>query len=148
MYRKILLPTDGSPISRKAVKQGIALAKQIGAKVVGFFSPEDYRAMTTFSDFPAPGLISEKVYQAQAKAAAEKQLGFVEKSAKAAGVAYEGYYLISIAPWQAIIEAAKNKKCDLIIMGSHGRSGLAGIVLGSQATKVLTHSKVPVLITR
>ena len=148
MYRKILLPTDGSPISRKAVKQGVAFAKEIGAGIVGFFSPEDYRVMTTFWEFPSPGLISEKEYQAQAREAAKNQLSFVEKSAKAAGVPYEGYYLISTAPWQAIIEAAKKKKCDLIFMGSHGRSGLAGVVLGSQATKVLTHSKIPVLITR
>ena len=147
MYRKILIPTDGSPISRKAVKHGIALAKQIGAKVVGFFSPEDYRVML-YSQFVPPVVVTEEEFQAQAKRMAEKRLGFVEKSAKAAGVPYEGYYLPSIAAWQAIIDAATRKKCDLICMGSHGRSGLAGVVLGSQTTKVLTHSKIPVLVTR
>ena len=85
MYRKILIPTDGSPISRKAVKHGIALAKQIGAKVVGFFSPEDYRVML-YSQFVPPVVVTEKDFQAQAKRMAEKQLGFVEKSAKGAGV--------------------------------------------------------------
>ncbi|HMK22129.1 MAG TPA: universal stress protein [Terriglobales bacterium] len=147
MFKRILLPTDGSPVSRKAVKQGVALAKAVGAKVVGFFSPEDYRALL-YSEYVPPSLMSEEEFQAQAKKTAEKHLTFIEKTAKADGVAYEGFYLASMAPWEAIIAAAKKKKCDLIVMGSHGRSGLAGLVLGSQTTKVLTHSKVPVFVTR
>ena len=147
MYRKILIATDGSPISRKAVKQGIAFAKQVGAKVIGFFSPEDYRLI--FYSEVVPAIVpSEEEFQEQAKRAAEKILGFVEKAAKAAGVSYEGYCVASVVPWQAIIDAAKKKRCDLIVMGSHGRSGLAGVVLGSQTTKVLTHSKIPLLVTR
>jgi len=147
MFDRILLPTDGSPVSRKAVRQGVILAKSIGATVVGFFSPEDYRALM-YNEYVPPSLMSEQEFQAQAKKTAEKHLSFVEKTAKAAGVAYEGFYLAHVAPWQAIIAAARKKKCDLIVMGSHGRSGLAGLVLGSQTTKVLTHSKVPVLVTR
>jgi nucleotide-binding universal stress UspA family protein len=147
MFKKILLPTDGSPVSRKAVRQGVAFAKSVGAKVVGFFSPEDYRALM-YSEYVPPSLMSEDEFQAQAKKTAEKHLAFVEKTAKAEGVPYEGFYLAHIAPWEAIIAAAKKKRCDLIFMGSHGRSGLAGLVLGSQTTKVLTHSKVPVLVTR
>ena len=147
MYRKILIATDGSSISRKAVKQGVALAKQVGAKVVGFFSPEDYR-VTFYSEFVPPIVISEEKFQEQSKKAAEKRLRFIEQNAKAAGVTYESYYIASIVPWQAIIDAAKKKRCDLIVMGSHGRSGLAGVVLGSQTTKVLTHSTIPVLVTR
>ena len=69
-------------------------------------------------------------------------------TAEAAGAAYESYWMISLAPWEAIVEAARKKKCDLIFMGSHGRTGLAGIVLGSTTMKVLTHTKVPVLVTR
>jgi nucleotide-binding universal stress UspA family protein len=140
VFKRILLPTDGSPVSRKAVKQGVAL-------VIGFFSPEDYRALL-YSEYVPPSLMSEEEFQAQARKTAEKHLAFVEKTAKAEGVVYEGFYLASIAPWEAIISAAKKKKCDLVVMGSHGRSGLAGLVLGSQTTKVLTHSKVPVLVTR
>ncbi|HTT39485.1 MAG TPA: universal stress protein [Burkholderiales bacterium] len=147
MYKKILLPTDGSALSRKAVKQGVAFAAALGAKVVGFFSPEDYRALM-YSEYIPPSLMSQKEFEAQAKKAAEKHLAFIEKTAQAAGVPYEGYYLSSLAPWEAIIEAARKKKCDLIFMGSHGRSGLAGLVLGSQTSKVLTHSKVPVLVCR
>jgi nucleotide-binding universal stress UspA family protein len=147
MYRKILIATDGSSISRKAVKEGIALAKQIGAKVVGFYSPEDYRIMF-YSEFVPPMVITEEEFQEQSRKTAVKRLGFIEKSAQAAGVPYEGYYVASIVPWQAIIDVAKKKRCNLIVMGSHGRSGLAGVVLGSQTTKVLTHSKIPVLVTR
>ena len=147
MYKKILLPTDGSALSRKAVKQGVAFAAALGAKVVGFFSPEDYRALM-YSEYIPPSLMSQKEFEAQAKKAAEKHLAYIEKAAQAAGVPYEGYYLSSLAPWEAIIEAARKKKCDLIFMGSHGRSGLAGLVLGSQASKVLTHSKLPVLVCR
>jgi nucleotide-binding universal stress UspA family protein len=147
MYKRILIPTDGSAVARKAVKQGVALAKAIGAKVVGFFSPADYRALI-YAEYVSPVLVSAEQFEGQAAKAAEKRLSFVEKTAAAAGVPYESFYLPGIAPWEAIIEAAKRKKCDLIFMGSHGRSGLAGIVLGSQTVKVLTHSKVPVLVTR
>jgi len=147
MFRRILLPTDGSPVSRKAVKLGVATAKAVGAKVVGFFSPEDYRALL-YSEYVPPSLLSEAEFEAQAKKTAEKYLSYIAKAAKAEGVPYEGLYLPSIAPWEAIIGAAKSKKCDLIVMGSHGRSGLAGLVLGSQTVKVLTHSKVPVLVAR
>jgi nucleotide-binding universal stress UspA family protein len=139
MYKTILLPTDGSPISRKAVKQGIAFAKGIGAKVVGFYSPQDYRTAL---------YVSQAEFDAAAKEAAQKQLAWIERAAADAGVRYEGLYKVSYAPWEAIIETAKKKKCDLIFMGSHGRRGLAGVVLGSQTTKVLTHSKIPVLVAR
>ncbi len=147
MFKRILIPTDGSAISRKAVKQGVAFAKSIGATVVGFFSPEDYRAIMYTEYMPAT-ILSQEEFEAQAKKAAEKQLAQVQKAAEAADVRYESYWTISIAPWEAIIEAARKKKCDLIFMGSHGRTGLAGLVLGSTTTKVLTHSKLPVLVTR
>jgi nucleotide-binding universal stress UspA family protein len=147
MYKRILLPTDGSPVSQKAVKQGVAFAKSIGAKVVGFYCAEDYRSLM-YTEYVPPALLNQAEFEAQAKKAAEKRLAPVEKTAKAAGVPYDGLYVISTAPWEAIIDAAKKKKCDLIFMGSHGHKGLAGLLLGSQTSKVLTHSKVPVLVCR
>ena len=141
MFKRILLPTDGSDLSKKAVKKGIEFAKSINATVVGFFSPEDYRALM-YSEYVPPSLISQDEFEANA------QLAFIEKTAMAAGVAYEGFYMSSITPWEAIVDAAKKKKCDAIFMASHGRTGLAGIVLGSQTHKVLTHSKIPVLVYR
>ena len=101
MFKKILLPTDGSELSRKSVKKGIEFAKSINAKVVGFFSPEDYRALM-YSEYIPPSLMSQEEFEANARKAAEKQLAFVEKTAKAAGVPYEGYYVASIAPWEAM----------------------------------------------
>jgi nucleotide-binding universal stress UspA family protein len=148
MYKTILLPTDGSPISRKAVKQGIAFAKAIGAKVVGFYSPQDYRTAMYGEYVPPAFYVSQAEFEAAAKEAAQKQLAWIERAAADVGVRYEGVYKVSYAPWEAIIETAKKKKCDLIFMGSHGRRGLAGVVLGSQTTKVLTHSKIPVLVAR
>ena len=148
MYNTILLPTDGSPISRKAVKQGVALAKSLGAKVVGFFSPVDYRRALYGANFPPNFYVSQAQFEEEAKKAAQKQLTFIQQTAAQAGVPYQGIYTTSDAPWKAIIEAAKKKKCDLIFMGSHGRSGLEGVIMGSQTTKVLTHSKIPVLIAR
>jgi nucleotide-binding universal stress UspA family protein len=147
MFKKILLPTDGSDLSKKAVKKGVEFAKSIGAGVVGFFSPEDYRALM-YSEYIPPSLLSQEEFEENARKAAEKNLAFVEKAAAAAGVPYESYYLSSIAPWEAIVEAAKKKRCDLIFMASHGRTGLGALVLGSQTTKVLTHSKIPVLVYR
>lgn len=147
MYRRILIPTDGSAISRKAVKHGVALAKSLGATVVGFFSPEDYRAIM-YTEYMPAALLSQDEFESQARKAADKRLALVQKAAEAAGVKFESYWTISIAPWEAIIEAARKKRCDLICMGSHGRTGLAGLVLGSTTMKVLTHTKVPVLVTR
>lgn len=145
MYKHILLPTDGSPVSRKAIKAAIAFAKSIGAKVTGFYSPEQYEVLAYGEYFP-PNLVSRKEWEQRGKQTAEKFLAEIEKQAKAAKVPYQGYYLASISPWEAIVEAAKKKRCDLIFMASHGRSGLTGLLLGSQAAKVLAHSKVPVLI--
>jgi nucleotide-binding universal stress UspA family protein len=145
MYRHILLPTDGSALSKKAVRAGIAFARRIGAKVTGFYSPEQYEVLTYGEYFP-PDLMSRAEWERRSKRTAEKVLAYVQKEAKARGVRYSGFYLASLAPWQAIVDAAKKKKCDLIFMASHGRTGVAGLLLGSQASKVLAHSKVPVLI--
>ena len=145
MYRHILLPTDGSALSKKAVRAGIAFARRIGAKVTGFYSPEQYEVLTYGEYFP-PDLMSRAEWERRSKRTAEKVLAYVQKEAKARGVRYNGFYLASLAPWQAIVDAAKKKKCDLIFMASHGRTGVAGLLLGSQASKVLAHSKVPVLI--
>ncbi len=147
MYKRILLPIDGSRVSRKAVKQGIAFAKSVGATIVGFFSPPDYRSVM-YSEYIPAALVSQKEFDAQVRQVAEKQLRTVRTAATEAGVPYEELYEASVAPWQAIIGAAKKKKCDLIFMGSHGRSGLTAVILGSQTSKVLTHSKIPVLVTR
>lgn len=145
MYKNILLPTDGSALSKKAVKAGVAFAKSIGASVTGLFSPERYEVLTYGEYFP-PDLISRQQWEKRSEESARKILADVEKTAKAAGVAYRGFHLASLAPWEAIVDTAKKRKCDLIFMASHGRTGLSGLLLGSQAAKVLAHSPVPVLV--
>lgn len=145
MYKHILIPTDGSEISGVAIREGLALAKALGARVTGFFSPEQYEVLAYGEYFP-PNLISKTDWDKRSKETAEKYLAPIEKAAKTANVEYDGYYQESITPWQAIIDAAKKKKCDLIFMASHGRSGITSLMLGSQAAKVLNHSTIPVLI--
>lgn len=145
MFKRILIPTDGSTLSKRAVKKGIQFAKSMNAAVVGFYSPEDYQTVL-YSEYVPPNLLSRKEFEAHAKEVAQKHLAFVERAARAAGVSFEGFYAASVTPWSAIVEAAKRRKCDLILMGSHGRGGVAGFLLGSQTTKVLTHTKIPVLV--
>jgi nucleotide-binding universal stress UspA family protein len=145
MYRHILLPTDGSALSRKAVRAGIAFARKIGARVTGFYSPEQYEVLA-YGEYMPPDLISRAEWEKRNRRTAGKVLAYVEKEAKAKKVRYNGFHLASLAPWQAIVQAAKKKKCDLIFMASHGRTGVAGLLLGSQAAKVLAHSKVSVLV--
>jgi nucleotide-binding universal stress UspA family protein len=145
MYKHILMPTDGSPLSRKSIKDGIALAKALRARVTGFYSPEQYEVLAYGEYFP-PNLISRTEWNERSEQTAEKYLSAIEKAAKAARVPYQSDYRESMSPWQAIVDAARRNKCDLIFMASHGRTGLPGILLGSQAAKVLSHSKIAVLV--
>jgi len=145
MYKHILMPTDGSPLSRKAIKDGVALAKALRARVTGFYSPEQYEVLAYGEYFP-PNLISRTEWNERSRQTAEKYLSAIEKAAKAARVPYQSDYKESMSPWQAIVDAARRNKCDLIFMASHGRTGIPGILLGSQAAKVLSHSKIAVLV--
>src|SRR4051812_14553805 len=146
MYRHILIPTDGSELAQKAVTHGLSLAKSLGAKVT---------ALTVEASFNVYGVPSSKVNQMSrafaehaqhAKSHATKVLSDVANAAKAVGVPCEAVQIVQDHPYEAIIAAAKDNSCDLIVIGSHGRSGLAAIVLGSVTTKVLTHTAVPVLV--
>jgi nucleotide-binding universal stress UspA family protein len=147
MFKKILLPTDGSALSKKAIRKGVAFAKSIGAKVVGFHA----KPLANFvyhgeSMAVVPGLLEAQ--QAGIDRAAQKFIAEIDKVARKEGVPCECLSVENNSPYEAIIGAAKNKGCDLIVMASHGRRGLAGLVLGSEANKVLTHSKIPVLVMR
>ncbi len=145
MYKHILMPTDGSPLSKKAIKEGVALAKALRARITGFYSPEQYEVLAYGEYFPHK-LISRSEWNKRSKQTSETYLAAIEKTAKAAHVPYRSYYKESMSPWQAIVDAARRKKSDLIFMASHGRTGIPGILLGSQATKVLSHSKLAVLV--
>jgi nucleotide-binding universal stress UspA family protein len=145
MYTNILIPTDGSELGEKAVPHGIALAKQLGAKVTALTVLPPFHTLTTdarmIEDTPAQ-------YKARMQQHAEKTLGPVGRAAIAAGVGCELVHVEHEHPYQAIIDTATAKACDLIVMASHGRRGVSAILLGSETVKVLTHSKIPVLVHR
>ena len=145
MYTNILIPTDGSELAGKAVPHGIALAQRIGAKVTALTVLPPFHMFTTdyqmIEDTPAQ-------YRARMQEHAEKTLGAIAEAARAAGVICETIHVEHEHPYQAIIDIATSKGCDLIVMASHGRHGISAIVLGSETVKVLTHSKIPVLVHR
>ena len=140
MYTHILIPTDGSALAGKGVQHGVALAKRIGAKV------------TILTVLP-PDMITadrevDEIRKASKQKHAEEVLGAVATQTQTAGVACETIQVEHEHPYQAIINAADSKGCDLIVMASHGRRGISAIVLGSETVKVLTHCKIPVLVYR
>lgn len=147
MFKHILIPTDGSTLSKKAITNGVKFAQSAGAKVTGFFAVPPYRPMI-YEDFVPANFMSPKQHEEVNAKLAAKHLGVIEKECQDAGVSYQGMYVASEFPAEAIIDAAKAKKCDLVFMSSHGRRGIAGILLGSQTAHVLTHSKIPVLVYR
>lgn len=146
MYRHILIPTDGSQLAQRAVTHGIALAKTVGAKITALI------VEPTFNIFDVPEsriMAMPKEFQAyteQIKAHATKVLESVAREAQAAGVACETVQAVHDQPHEVIINTAKDKGCDLIVMASHGRGGISALVLGSVTTKVLAHTKIPVLV--
>jgi len=158
MYKNILLPTDGSPLSKKAIESGIAFAKAIGAKVVGLYvSPKlsFHDILEIHEEEELWGLKeAEKAKEALAhseelgRSMAEKYLHSIQKKAKEAGLVCETVYLSAEAPEDGIVKVAGEKHCDLIFMASHGRTGISGALLGSVTRKVLGNSKVPVLVYR
>ena len=145
LYRNILIPTDGSALAAKAVEHGLALAKEIGARVTAVAVTEPYAPLAV-----APGQLaySREEYGERAAAFAAAALSGVAEAAQAAGVRYDTVHAESEQVFQGIIDAAAANGCDLIVMASHGRRGVAAIVLGSETVKVLTHSTIPVLVYR
>ena len=148
MYRHILIPTDGSPLSLKAARAGTRLAGTLKAKVTALYVIRPYAPPSGADGIMFSDLYSEKQYLEGMRKHARGALEKVKKAAGAAQVDCEAVSVIERTPWEGIINAAKRKKCDAIVMASHGRRGLAGVLLGSETTKVLTHSKTPVLVCR
>jgi nucleotide-binding universal stress UspA family protein len=125
----------------------IGLAKATGAKLIGFHASPDY-PLPVYADGVVFEPLSRKEYAAQCKQEADRILNAIEAKAREAGVAFAAASAISSSPWEAILAAARKQKCDAIVMASHGRRGVAAMVLGSETQKVLTHSKLPVLVVR
>ena len=145
MYKHILIPTDGSALADKAVEQGTALAKRIGAKITVLTVSVPFHILTT-----DPQMIEDTApqYEKRMEAHAATVLKAAAGTASAADVACTTSHVKHEHPYQAIIETAHAKGCDLIAMASHGRRGVSAIVLGSETVKVLTHANIPVLVYR
>ena len=146
MFKNILIPTDGSELSQRAVQTAIALAKLHRARLVGIHVIPDYHLLIAYEGAFDP--ITEERIEEEAKTRAESYLAFVRRSAQEAGVQCDTICETSDHPYDAILKAAEGRGCDLIVMTSHGRKGLAAVLLGSETRKVLTHAKIPVLIVR
>jgi nucleotide-binding universal stress UspA family protein len=144
MFKKILLPTDGSELSVKAVQGAIKMASELGASVVGLTVVEPY-SYSTLSEYRPETL---EAFEARNAQAAEQRLAPLLQAAQAANVPCETMAVKSFSPYEAIIDAAKKSGCDVIFMASHGRRGLSAVLLGSETQKVLTHSTIPVLVYR
>ena len=145
MYKCILLPTDGSELSERAVLAGIDLARESGASVIGLHVTPHYHVLTYRADMLAD---TEEQFAEHSERQARRILDSVAEAARAVGVPCSTEHAISDAPYEAIIEAARRNVCDLIVMAAHGRRGLKGLLLGSETQKVLVHSSIPVLVFR
>lgn len=147
MYKRILIPTDGSTTARKAIKAGVATAKELGAGVVGYHAAEPLERLY-YGQGAGVRSVDIVAIEKRLRELGTKYLDEIVQAASAAGVACETVMTSPAAPYQGIIDAARKKKCDVIFMASHGRGKLASIMLGSVTQKVLTHSKIPVLVFR
>ena len=145
MFKRILIPTDGSDLSRKAILYGVQLAKESGAKLTGLTVVEPYQpAGMDIVYIP----LDQEDYEEQSRILSEKAMEQVRMAAQAAGVSCETVSEVNDQPYRAIIDAAQALGCDLIVMASHGRRGISALLLGSETAKVLTHSTIPVLVYR
>jgi nucleotide-binding universal stress UspA family protein len=145
MFKHLLIATDGSDLSENAARSAIALAKSLGARVTAMTASLPYSAFTT-----AYVMVSdtEDTYNRECRNRAEQYLAAIKKAAQAAGVACDEVHTFNEQTHTAIIETAEQRGCDLICMASHGRSGLTALVVGSVTMKVLTQSRIPVLVWR
>ena len=151
MYKHILMPSDGTPWSEAAILRGMRFAREARAKVTGFYALPRFHAMAFGMEMDmGAGMLdyTRKSQEDQARARAEAVLDYIRETAAQYSVPCDTVTSVSDHPYEAIIEAAHEQGCDLILMASHGRRGLQGVLLGSETQKVLTHSKIPVLVHR
>ena len=145
MFQHILIPTDGSDLSRKAVLYGVQLAKESHAKVTALTLTEPYRVASMDAVLVSVG---EDEYEEESRKVSDTALEHVKMAADAAGVPCDTVRQVHDQPYRAIVDVAHARGCDLIVMASHGRRGMAALLLGSETVKVLTHSTIPVLVYR
>jgi nucleotide-binding universal stress UspA family protein len=148
MFKRILIPTDGSKLALKGVKAGARLARSLRARITGVYVVAPYQPpMYGEAALYVPGL-SPGEYKKNAERAAKKALAPIQAEARRAGAPFSAKVIYYALPWEGILRAARAGRCDAIVMASHGRGGLGGLILGSETQRVLAHSKIPVLIVR
>jgi len=147
MFKQILVPTDGSQLSSDTVKRAISFAKESGASITFFYAKPDY-PIALYGEGALIDPTTPDQFAEMAEKQAKEILEQCKKLSAEAGVSATSISETSDVPWESIIKAANNSACDLIFMASHGRRGLSGFVLGSETQRVLTHSKIPVLVYR
>lgn len=145
MFKNILVPVDGSRLSHRAIKPAIDIALAFKARITGYYAAPEYRP-EVWDEYVPPNFVTPDQFNKLSEKVARKYLSVVEKAAVRAGVAVSCFYTDSDVPYEAIIKAARDRKCDLIVMASHGRNGLSRLMLGSQTYKVVTLSKIPVMV--
>jgi len=147
MFKHILVPTDGSELSQDTARQAALFARETGARITAFYAKPEY-PVTYYGEGALIDPTTPEQFAEIAEQQAQQNLEFVEKLCQDAGVACTKLSLTSDIPYEAIIEAATQSGCDLIFMSSHGRRGFSALLLGSETNKVLTHTKIPVLVYR
>ena len=145
MFKHILIPTDGSDLSNIAITHGVKFAKEINAKITGLTvtTPYNYYAVEAVQVTNTPDQ-----YAAEMATLAERNLKVIKEAAAQAGVACELVHRTSDHPYEEIVNTAQDRGCDVIFQASHGRRGVRALIMGSETNKVLTHTKIPVLVFR
>lgn len=145
MFKNILLPTDGSEASKHAIQACVSFAKDAGATVIGLYVIPEFHVLSYEASMLIP---TEENFIKNEITLAETYLAEIKTAAENLNVNYETFYVTSDYPYEEIVNAAQNRRCDLIVMASHGRKGVKGFFIGSETQKVLAHSKIPVLVYR
>jgi nucleotide-binding universal stress UspA family protein len=144
MFKRILVPTDGSDITQKSVQTAVQLAKSVGAEIhtLCVKEPFPYGAISEMQPTPP-----QEFFDAQERIAT-RHVAAVAEACKAADVPCTALTVEGLHPWESIIAHAEKTGCDLLVMASHGRRGVSALLLGSETQKVLTHTRIPVLVVR
>ena len=147
MFKHILVPSDGSELSKKSVRCAVTFAKETGASITAFYAKPEY-PVTYYGEGALIDPTTPEHFTELAEQQAQQNLKYVEDLCQGAGVPCDKLTLTNDIPYEAIIDAAAQSNCDLIFMASHGRRGISSLILGSETNKVLTHSSIPVLVYR
>jgi nucleotide-binding universal stress UspA family protein len=147
MFRNIMVPIDGSAPSRRALKRAVRLAREQKARITGFYVGPPWR-LPVQAEFVPADLLSPREHEKAVRKTADRILGAVRKAAAAGRVRCKVSYVLGDYPYVEILKSARRNRCDLIVIASHGRRGIARLLLGSETSKVLAHSTLPVLVCR